>query len=79
MTKTTYVYFVYSGEQMKEKNEILKPRNKKFKCGIVVVNGQRKRFTQIVTNINQMSRYVDTKVVCEGIYGDFTFTEPSQE
>jgi len=79
MTKTTYVYFVYSGEQIKEKNEILKGRNKKFKCGIVVVNGQRKQFSQIVTSLSQMSRYVDTKVVCEGVYGDITFTKPKQE
>ena len=79
MTNTTYVYFVYSGEQIKEKNEVLKNRKKKFICGTVVVNGQRKQFSQIVTSISQMSRYVDTKVVCEGILGDFTYNKPSQE
>jgi len=79
MVSTTYVYFVYSGEQIKEKNNILASQNKKFKCGTVVVNGQRKQFTQVVSSLNQMSRYVDTKIVCEGIYGDFTFTNPTEE
>ena len=79
MTSTSYVYFVYSSEQIKEKNSILAPRNKKFKCGTVVVNGQRKQFTQVVDNLSKMSRYVDTKTVCEGVYGDFTYTNPSEE
>ena len=78
MVSTSYVYFVYSSEQIKEKNSILAPHNKKFKCGIVVVNGQRKEFTQIVTDIKKMSRFVDTKIVCEGILGDFTYTNPEE-
>lgn len=79
MVSTSYVYFVYSGEQIKEKNSILASHNKKFKCGIVIVNGQRKQFTQIITNLNQMSRYVDTKIICEGILGDFTYNNPEEE
>ena len=79
MVSTSYVYFVYSGEQIKEKNSILKPRNKKFKCGTVVVNGQRKEFTQIVTKLSQMSRYVDTRIICEGVLGDFTYNNPTEE
>ena len=79
MLKTSYVYFVYSGEQIKEKNNILATRNKKFKCGTVVINGQRKQFTQIVTKMSQMNRYVDTRIICEGILGDFTYTNPSEE
>ena len=34
--------------------------------------------TQIVTYLNQMSRYVDTKIVCEGILGDFTYNDPEE-
>ena len=79
MVSTSYVYFVYSGEQIKEKNSILAPHNKKFKCGTVVVNGQRKQFTQIVTSLGQMSRYVDTRIICEGILADFTYNNPSEE
>lgn len=79
MVSTSYVYFVYSGEQIKEKNSILASHNKKFKCGTVVVNGQRKQFTQIVTSMGQMSRYVDTRIICEGILADFTYNNPSEE
>jgi hypothetical protein len=76
MLNTDYVYFMYSGEQIKEKNTVLEKSNKKFRPGTVVVNGQRKEFTQIVKDTSKMSRFVDAVIVCEGILGDNTFTNP---
>lgn len=78
MKKTDYVYFFYSDEQIKEKNEILKSSSKKFVEGVVVVNGKRQKYSQLTTNKNVMSRYVDAYVVCEGILGDQTYTLPEE-
>ena len=35
------------------------------------------RFPYIV--YSQMSRYVDTRIICEGVLGDFTYTKPTEE
>lgn len=78
MNKTDYVYFYYSDEQIKEKNQMLKMSGKKFVAGIVVVNGKRQRFSQITTNKEAMKRYIDAYVICEGILGDMTYTLPSE-
>lgn len=79
MRKTDWVYFMYSDEQIKEKNNVLKVSGKKFVCGTVVVNGQRKKFTQITTNKDTMSRFVDSYIVTEGVYGDITYIDPTSE
>ena len=78
MKKTDYVYFYYSDEQIREKNQVLKPSGKQFQAGIVVVNGKRQSFSQIVTNKDAMKRYIDAYVVCEGIMGDMTYSMPSE-
>lgn len=79
MRKTDWVYFMYSDEQVKEKNDVLKVSGKKFVCGTVVVNGQRQKFSQIATSKSVMDRFIDTYVVTEGVYGDITYIDPSTE
>jgi hypothetical protein len=78
MKKTDYVYFFYSDEQIKEKNDVLKNSGHRFEAGIVVVNGKKQKFSQVTTNKNIMKRYIDSYVVCEGILGDMTYTLPSE-
>ena len=63
MHNTDYVYFLYSNEQIAEKNNVLKASGKTFNPGFVVVNGNRKKFTQITTNKEAMNRFVDAEIV----------------
>ena len=71
-------YFLYSDEQIKEKNEIYKKVGKVFKAGTVVVNGVRKSFTQLSDN-KTIPRCIDTKVIAEGDPNSMTYTMPTVE
>lgn len=76
MTDTRrYVYFLYSEEQFKEKNKILAQAGKEFSAGTVVVNGARKKFTQMSTE-SSITRFIDTKIIAEGYQDSMTFTKP---
>lgn len=69
-------YFLYSDEQIKEKNNILGKSGKVFVPGTVVVNGKRVKFTQL-SNTPTMPRFVDTKIIASGEVSLFTYIEPS--
>ena len=71
----SFVYFLYSDEQIDEKNKILLKTGKKFLPGNVVVNGKREKFTQIHSS-STMPRFVDTKIVVSGEQSNFTYTDP---
>lgn len=75
MDKNQYVYFIYSEEQFKEKNQILNRTGKTFEPGTVVVNGVRKKFTQLSTKPS-IPRFIDFKIVAEGELDKFSYTEP---
>ena len=70
------MYFLYSEEQIAEKNNILISTGKKFVPGTVVVNGKRTKFTQLSESAS-ISRFIDTKIVASGELSDFTYQEPS--
>lgn len=72
---TGYKYFLYSEEQIKEKNQALSKTGKVYEPGTVVVNGARKKFTQL-SNTNNMPRYIDTKIVAEGEVSGIVYTMP---
>lgn len=69
------MYFLYSEEQINEKNKILSKSAKKFSPGTVIVNGKRMKFTQLSSSPT-MPRFVDTKVIASGELSNFTYTEP---
>lgn len=69
-------YFLYSDEQIDEKNKILSKASKEFEPGVVVVNGVKKRFTQLSSSPD-MPRFVDTKVIASGELDNFVYTMPS--
>lgn len=71
------VYFLYSDEQIKEKNKILARNNKCFEPGVVTVNGKKMKYTQL-SSTPTMQRFVDTKIVATGELSNFTYTNPSQ-
>ena len=57
-----YVYFLYSQQQFKEKNEILNRVGKKFVAGTVMINGTRKRFTEL-SKEKTLRRFIDTTII----------------
>ena len=72
--KNKYMYFLYSEDQYKEKNKILERTGKVFEAGTVVVNGTRRKFTQI-NDKPVIPRFIDTRIVAEGYPDQFTFTD----
>ena len=73
-----YKYFLYSQDQIQEKESVLNTSGKTFVPGTVVVNGVRKQFTQL-SNSATMARFIDTKVVAQGELSTFTYTLPRSE
>ena len=76
--KDKLVYFLYSEEQIKEKNNILNKVGKKFVPGSVYIGMSRKMFTQI-SNKDSMEQYIDTKVVAKGYKNQMKFDLPRNE
>lgn len=68
-------YFLYSDDQIREKNSILERSGKKFVPGTIAINGTRVKFTQISDKSN-MDRFIDTRIVASGELSDFTYTMP---
>lgn len=71
-------YFLYSDEQIAEKNKILEKSGKCFVPGVVTKNGKRIKYTQLSDSAD-MSRYVDTKVIVSGELSTFTYTKPTSQ
>lgn len=69
-------YFLYSDEQIAEKNAILGRSGKSFVPGTVTIGGRRVKFTQL-SNSPTMERYIDTKIVASGELNTFTYINPS--
>ena len=72
MSKT---YFLYSDEQITEKNKILEKTGKKFEPGYVVVGGKRVKFSQLSSSPT-IDRFIDTKSVASGDLGSFIYEAP---
>ena len=73
-------YFMYSPTQA---DELTKTENidrvdprRKFKLGTVVVNGNARQYTEMVTSPTR-ARYADAKVVAKGDIRSMKFTEHS--
>ena len=54
-------YFLYSDEQIREKNLILARTGKTFVPGVITQNGKRVKFTQL-SDKPTMQRFVDTRI-----------------
>ena len=55
-------YFIYSKEQFRERTEVEARLGRKFHVGTVIVRGQHKNYTQLVSNLDSI-RYSDYKIV----------------
>ena len=71
-------YFLYSEDQIKEKNKILERLGKKFCPGSVSINGRMHKFTQL-SNQSTIPRFPDTKVIASGDPTTFVYVMPSEE
>lgn len=71
----SYKYFLYSNEQLNQKNEILKKVGKSFEAGTVLINGTRKKFTYI-SDKPTIPGFIDSEVVAEGDIDTYVFTKP---
>ena len=72
LSKTDYVYFIYSKEQMELMKNIAKRRGKNLTLGTVIVNGLPKAYTDIVLDPSN-ARFTDAIVVTSGILGDIKY------
>ena len=72
--KDTYVYFLYSEQQQKERSEIDKKMSRVFTPGSVIVNGTKRIFTEL--SKSSSNRYPDCKIVAEGMKSKMMYTPP---
>ena len=70
-----YVYFFYSEEQLKEKNNILNKQGKVFLPGTVYVGMSRISFTQM-SEKDKLDRFIDAKIVAKGYKNQMKFDLP---
>lgn len=70
-----FVYFLYSEEQVKERNEILKKQGKVFVPGTVYV-GMSKLSFSIISEKDTLPRFIDTKVVAKGYQNQMKYELP---
>lgn len=69
------VYFLYSQEQLNEKNAILNKSGKEFVPGTVVLGGVKRNFTTLSSK-SEIPRFFDTQIVARGEISNFTYTLP---
>lgn len=69
------VYFLYSEEQVKERNEILAKESKEFVPGTVYIGTRRVLFSQL-SETDNIDRFIDTKIVAKGYKNQMKFTMP---
>lgn len=74
-TKDTFVYFLYSEQQVSERSAIEKTMSRVFTPGTVIINGRKKLFTEISTKSS--NRYPDCKVVASGYRSQLVYTTPT--
>ena len=73
--KDSYVYFLYSDQQSKERSEIDKRMSRVFSPGSVIVNGRKKIYTELSKSTT--NRYPDCKIVAEGWRSKMIYTPPA--
>ena len=70
-----YKYFLYSQQQVNDRNSIFDKMNKVFKPGTVIVNGFKKEFS-VISDTRDLPRYSDARLIAEGELSTFKYTSP---
>ena len=71
-----FVYFLYSEEQIKEKNTILEKQGKVFVPGVVYVGMSKIPFS-IMSEKDTLPRFIDTKIVAKGYQNQMKYDMPT--
>ena len=74
-TDNKFVYFLYSEEQVKERNKILDKQGKIYVPGTVYVGMSRIQFSQL-SEKETIDRFIDTKVVAKGYKNQMKYELP---
>ena len=75
-SKSSYKYFHFSLDQMKERKATFDKLNKDYVPGTVVYNGRVYEYTNMGDN-RVLPRYTDARLVAEGDIKEMTYTEYS--
>jgi len=73
-----YVYFLYSEEQIKERNKILEKQGKVFIPGTVYIGMSRIPFSQM-SEKDSLPRFIDTKIVAKGYKNQMKYVLPTNK
>lgn len=65
-------YFIFSDSQYLSKEDRAKRINKKFSSGLVLVNGNWKQYTDIVSDLNNL-KFSDSIIVTSGNKSDIKY------
>lgn len=73
---TNYRYFLFSKEQIADKNAAYDKVNRKMVLGTVIYNGQTKEYSCLSVT-PELPRYTDERIVAEGDITKMKYTLPS--
>lgn len=68
-----YVYFLYSEQQRQQRTAIEARLSRTFIPGTVIVNGVRRKFTEM--SLKNTNLYPDVKVIAEGYKSKIRYTD----
>ena len=71
-----YKYFLYSQQQVDDRNRMLDRMNRVFKLGTVITGGKKKEFSAL-SDKPSLPRYSDVRVIAEGDTDKLSYTMPS--
>ena len=75
-----FKYFMYSKQHMKEQNDILSTKGKKYTPGLVTVGGTKKQYSKSVSNKEAfISRFIDAIEVASGDDKAMAYIAPKVE
>jgi len=69
---------MFSREQLRIKKEIENKIGRTFTTGTVIVNGNKKQYTEMCT-VPNTTRFPDSKIIIAGDIRNITYTEPKAE
>lgn len=72
-------YFLYSQEQINEKDRVEAKRGKRFVCGTVSVGNQSEKFSHLSTKPSLGNRYPDCKIVAKGYLSEMRYSMPKTD
>ena len=71
-----FKYFLYSSEEVNDKNVLYDRMNRVMVLGTVIYNGKKKEFSSM-SDKPELPRYSDVRIVAEGDIENMTYTMPT--